>query len=121
MLTGELPVSRTVAETPKLGRGGKAHDQQSMTEWLRLLEVVQRREALHRVDISVPETLQVIHKPCPSTYKAGLELALSSTCLKTLPSSMMLTHGCTWWGFLLDKERLTPPRARRKCSYTNDL
>jgi hypothetical protein len=40
-----------------------------MTEWLRLLEVVQSREALHRVDISVPEKLRVIHKPRPSTYK----------------------------------------------------
>ena len=50
--------------------------------------MVQSREALHRVDISVPETLQVIHKSCPSTYKAGLELALSSTCLKALSSFM---------------------------------
>ena len=59
-----------------------------MAEWLRLLEVVQSREAPHGVDISVPETLWVIHKPHPSTYKkAGLELALSSTCLKALPSS----------------------------------
>ena len=33
--------------------------------------MVQSREALHRVDISVPETLQVIHKSCPSTYKAS--------------------------------------------------
>jgi len=39
-----------------------------MTEWLRLLEVVQSREAVHTVDISVPETLRVIHKPLPSTY-----------------------------------------------------
>jgi len=36
---------------------------------MRLLEVVQSREAPHRVDISVPEKLQVIHKSCPSTYK----------------------------------------------------
>ena len=64
--------------------------------------MVQSREALHRVDISVPETLRVIHKPRPSTYKkAGLELALSSTCLKALPSSTMLTHGSTWWGFFV--------------------
>jgi len=41
---------------------------------LRLLEVVQSREAPHGVDISVPETLWVIHKPHPSTYKAGVEL-----------------------------------------------
>ena len=40
-----------------------------MTEWLRLLEVVQGREALHGVDISVPEKLWVIHNPHPSTYK----------------------------------------------------
>ena len=53
-----------------------------MSKWMRLSEVVQSREAVHTVDISVPETLQVIHKSCPSTYKAGLELALSSTCLK---------------------------------------
>jgi len=99
-----------------------------MTEWLRLLEVVQSREALHRVDISVPETLQVIHKSCPSTYtavaggyldcygqdergfnshtplhtkKQVLELALSSNLPQALPSSTMLTHGRTWWGFFI--------------------
>ena len=44
-----------------------------MTEWLRLLEVVQSREAVHTVDISVPETLRVIHKPLPSTYKGRIE------------------------------------------------
>jgi len=63
--------------------------------------MVQSREALHRVDISVPETLRVIHKPRPSTYKkAGLELALSSTC-PTPPSSRKLMHGCAWWGFFV--------------------
>ena len=59
--------------------------------------MVQSREALHRVDISVPEKLWVIHKSHPSIYKAsGFGVALSSTsCLKTLLSSMMLTHGST--------------------------
>ena len=50
--------------------------------------MVQSREAVHTVDISVPEKLWVIHKSHPSTYKAGLEFALSSTCLKALSSFM---------------------------------